>query len=206
MLGPVILAEEARLIGARFIHVSSGCIFTGRDVPENAQPNPLSRYAQSKAAAEAALHTLPVVLLPGVSIVRIRMPVYHIPHARDLVSKLIGYSQVLGDELNSITDLRDLASALIYIIKEGRTGIFHAVNPGAVTHREILELYREICDPSHTNTWLTLAQLDTITKAKRSNATLQNNRLPMMRPALVALRDCLESRARFMEVERRHAK
>ena len=54
------LAQAAREAGARFIHLSSDVIFDGEHAPyaEDAAPQPISPYAESKARAEKEIHVI----------------------------------------------------------------------------------------------------------------------------------------------------
>ena len=191
VLGPAVLAEECRRAGAHLVHIGSGCIFEGGPIDESSSPNPRSTYARSKAAADAALLTM-----PSVAVVRIRMPIGPRPDPRNLIDKLVAYTRVMGDEPNSVTVLADLALAVRWVAESRGAGAYHAVNEGPVTHRQILDLYRRHVDANHHNEWLTKAELSEITAAPRSNAVLLNTRMPPLRNALAAIEDCMRERAR----------
>jgi 3,5-epimerase/4-reductase len=190
VLGPAVLAEECRRAGVHLIHIGSGCLFDGGPFDEAATPAPRSTYARSKAAADAAL-----MMLPDVAIVRIRMPIGPVPDPRNLIDKLVSYPRVMGDVPNSVTVLRDLVDAVTWVARSRGSGIYHAVNEGPVTHRQILELYRQHVDASHRNEWLSESDLQGIVAARRSNAVLLNTRMPALRDARVAIEDCLRDRA-----------
>lgn len=51
-------------------------------------------------------------------------------------------------------------------------GVFNFCNPGAISHNEILEMYKQYIDPSFTYTNFTVDQQNKILLAGRSNNTL----------------------------------
>jgi dTDP-4-dehydrorhamnose reductase len=199
-IGPLVLAQECAYIGARLIHLGSGCIFQGEGAGEASHAAPPSVYARSKYAADLAL-----MHLPNVAIVRLRMPFDGVPHPRNLITKLAAYRRVIN-EPNSLTCVTDFVHVIRELVmRPAATGIFHAVNPGTMHHAVLLELYREIVDPSHGAVeWITTAELYSsgLAKAPRSNAVIANTRLPAlgiyMRPVMEALRfDLAEYRTHF---------
>ncbi len=66
--GSGYIAEAARAVGARLVHVSTDVVHSGRDAPyaDEALPSPLNLYGRSKAAAEVAVARVD----PGAAIVR----------------------------------------------------------------------------------------------------------------------------------------
>lgn len=198
--GPLVLAEACAERGIHLTHLASGCIFYGpspdpRGWKEDDFANPLSVYSRSKYAADILL-----VKLPNVAIVRLRMPIDSEPSSRNLINKLANYPKVINVE-NSVTVVEDLISAVKVVIEKRGAGIFHAVNEGTMKHRDLIELYNELVDPTHTNEWITDEEMmaQGLATARRSNCILQNTRLSelgiTMRPIDVALRDCMEKYA-----------
>lgn len=51
-------------------------------------------------------------------------------------------------------------------------GVFNFCNPGAISHNEILDLYKQYIDPTFEYTNFTVEEHDKILVAKRSNNTL----------------------------------
>jgi len=72
------------------------------------------------------------------------------------------------------------------------------VNPGSITHKEILKLYEEHVDENHTNEWITAQELTDLGLASktRSNNVLNTESLEElgieMRPIRVAVADAME--------------
>ena len=65
------------------------------------------------------------------------------------------------------------------LLEKKAAGIFHVTNPGGLKHREIMALYRELVDHSHTNEWVSEADLLLMGLAQktRSNTILQSPNL-----------------------------
>ncbi len=200
VVGALTLAEECQSRNLHLTHISSGCIFYGtspdpKGWSETDFANPSAFYSRTKYAADLML-----AQLPNIAIVRLRMPIDSKPGSRNLITKLAQYPKIIDVE-NSVTVIDDLFMAIQGLIEQKATGIFHAVNPGVMRHRDLIKLYTELVDPTHTNEWITEQDLVTqglATKA-RSNNIMQNNRLPEigihMRPIEVALRECMEKYA-----------
>jgi 3,5-epimerase/4-reductase len=56
-------------------------------------------------------------------------------------------------------------------------GIYNFCNPGAISHNEILEMYKKYIDPSFTYTNFTVEEQDKILVGRRSNNTLDCSKL-----------------------------
>jgi len=201
-LMPLMLADACAEEGVYFLHIGSGCIFYG-DSPhpdkawrENDFGNPSAVYSRSKWAADLVLSTL-----PNVGIARIRMPLDEFPSPGNLIDKLASYEKVIDVE-NSVTVVPDMLDVLHKLLEKKGEGVFHVTNPGTIRHRELLEMYEEIVDPSHTCEWISNDELKTqgLAKKGRSNNFLASERLGelgiKMRPAKEALRDTLEKYAK----------
>ena len=57
------------------------------------------------------------------------------------------------------------------------TGVYNFCNPGAISHNEILDMYKKYIDPTYTYTNFTLDEQAAILKAGRSNNTLDHTKL-----------------------------
>jgi 3,5-epimerase/4-reductase len=202
--GPLILLEECERIGARLVHMSSGCIYEGdnggKGFTEEDAPNFFgSFYARTKAWSDTALREFPAggpEQSRGVLILRIRMPFDGSLHPRTLIGKIAKYGRVL-DEPNSITYVPDFIETAKTLIERGRTGIYHITNPGGVSPYEIMTAYKEVVDPSHSFERLTLEHLGDVVKAGRSNCLLSTAKLERegirLRPVQEVVREALET-------------
>ena len=173
--GPLVLLDACTKRGIYFVHLSSGCIYEGdnggRGFTEEDAPNFYgSFYSRSKIWSDQILQEFPVLIL------RIRMPFDGSVSERSLITKLRKYSRVL-DEENSLTYLPDFLMAAKTLIERKKTGVFNVVNPQPISPYRIMELYREIVDPSHTFEKLTVDHLGEVVRAGRSNCFLSGEKL-----------------------------
>lgn len=188
--GAINVAEVASEQGNYVIQIGSGCIFSsyeerGRphergdgpganfqgdgiyEFTEEDEPNFFgSFYSQTKAVAEGALKEI-----SNVCILRIRMPLQGSENPKNLLNKLLAYDKILSVP-NSMTVMEDFMPFLEKVIEKRPTGVLNAVNPGVYEHRMLLEMYREMIDPSREFEYIGLKEFEGMTVAKRSNCVL----------------------------------
>jgi len=198
---PIVLAEACQEHGVYLLHMGSGCIYYGESPHEDKKwreddfGNPLPTYSRSKYATDLVLSTL-----PNVGIARIRMPIDWMPSERNLIDKLARYPKVIDVE-NSVTILDDMVEVFYKLLQKKAEGIFHVTNPGTMKHKELMALYEELVDPSHTNEWISNDDLVTqgLATKGRSNNFLASENLEklgiQMREVHIALRDTMEKYA-----------
>jgi dTDP-4-dehydrorhamnose reductase len=196
-IGPAVLADVCADHDVHLVHLSSGCMFDGPSPAaggwreDDLPPAPVSYYAESKLAGEHLLADR-----EQVAIVRVRMPLDATPHPRNLVTKLAAYPQVIDVE-NSVTVVDDLIDVVGALARLRATGVFHATNPGALRHRDLLAHYRQLVDPTHTCEVIPADELYRrgLAIARRSSCLLASSRLEelglAMRPIAAALPDLL---------------
>jgi 3,5-epimerase/4-reductase len=66
---------------------------------------------------------------------------------------------------------------MIDLALKRQVGTVNLVNPGLITHNEILELYKEIVDPAFTWTNFSIEEQNQILASKRSNNCLDTTRV-----------------------------
>ncbi len=199
---PMIIADACQQQGVYLLHIGTGCIFYGyKDggwLPEDIA-NPSAVYTKSKYATDLILSTL-----PNVGIARIRMPIDHLLHPANLITKLATYKKVINVE-NSVTVIEDMQMAFLKLIENKAQGIYHVVNPGSISHKEMLERYKVYIDSKHTNEWITVDELTKLGLAQkiRSNNILNSDSLRIfeigMRPAVVAVADAIQRYAKELK-------
>lgn len=196
---PIMIAEACQEKNVYLLHIGSGCIFYG-DSPhpdnewrEEDMGNPTEvTYSRTKWAADLVLSTL-----PNTGIARIRMPIDWVPSKFNMIDKLTTYPKVIDVE-NSVTIIDDMLDVFKQLLEKKAEGIFHVTNPGKLKHKEIVALYEEMIDPTHTNEWISnddLVKQGLATKG-RSNNFLHSENLAKfdihMREVHEAMRDTMQ--------------
>jgi 3,5-epimerase/4-reductase len=173
--GPVVLAEACRARGLHLTHFGTGCLYVGdnggRGFSEEDPPTfSGSLYARTKAEAERALRAFGALQL------RLRLPTSSVPHPRNLLTKLLGFRQVVSVP-NSITVLDDAWPAILALIERGATGVWNVVNEGAERHDELLALWRDLADPTLEIRVMSPDELRARLVAPRSDCLLSTEKL-----------------------------
>lgn len=134
------LAEASRRTGARLCHVSTDYVFDGKKsspYKEWDQTNPTSAYGYSKAAGEREAGSDALVVRTSWVCGR---------QGRNVVSTVLDLAADPARTLAFVEDQRgcptmaaDLADALVDLVGDGHTGLFHVTNAGAVSWYEFVQ-------------------------------------------------------------------
>ncbi|KXS99563.1 hypothetical protein AC578_2218, partial [Pseudocercospora eumusae] len=183
-LGTLLLTNECYMRGIHLTHLATGCIYTSDYTPDHTRilsapfketdpPNFTgSFYSATKARTEFLLQPFPNTL-----ILRLRMPVSATQHPRSFVSKISKYPKVVNIP-NSHSLLPSLLPIAITMSEHRETGLYNFTNPGmAISHNEVLALYREILAPGFRWENFSLAEQAGVIKAERSNCELDVGKL-----------------------------
>ncbi len=181
IIGALNLADVTFLKGIHLTHIGTGCYYdydeahpkySNKGFKEEDAPNHYtSFYCESKIYFEKLVMNYPHILH-----LRVRMPVTSDWHPRNFIVKIITYERVIN-EPNSLSILEDLLPIALDMTLKGKKGDYNFVNPGVMSHNEILELYKEIVDPNFTWKNFTVAEQDKVLKAGRSNCELDVTKL-----------------------------
>lgn len=184
VIGTVNLANACWKLGIHMTNYATGCIYTyteefpiGYKFKEQDPPNfKGSTYSKSKILAEELLSIYDNVLT-----LRIRMPVSGDLSPKNLVVKLSKYSKLINIP-NSVTILPELLPISIKLTIDRKKGIYNLTNPGAISHNEIMNLYKKHID--HNFTWCNFSEEEqnNILKSKRSNCELDTSKLESCYP------------------------
>jgi len=181
---PLQVAELARKLGYRVLHVSSGCIYTGyeKDYTEEDTPNfglwsDSSFYSKSKHAFETLTKDIPMDIL------RIRMPMSG-DNERCYLSKIKNYDKLI-DYVNSKTYIPDLCEFTATLIaKEPRPWdkqyIYNIVNPEPLTTKQVCEIM--FLAKAHNPKWEFVPIEDIPIVAPRSNCILDSSKAAEIYP------------------------
>jgi 3,5-epimerase/4-reductase len=201
LYGPLVLASIAKELNIHFTYLGTGCIFDydeqhqmgdeSKGFTEEDDPNFFgSSYSITKGYTDKIMRTL---YNKNVLNVRIRMPITDEFHSRNFITKITRYDKVCSIP-NSMTVLNDLLPVMLDLAFERQVGTINLTNPGVISHNEILEMYRDIVDPSFTWKNFTIEEQNQILASKRSNNFLKTDVLEMLhkvKPIKEAVRDVL---------------
>ena len=184
LFAPLLLAEICKQKNIHFTYLGTGCIFEYDDVHvlgdessgfiESDTPNFFgSSYSIVKGYTDRLMHLLND---KNTLNVRIRMPITDEYNERNFITKITSYAKVCSLP-NSMTVLNELLPVMIQLALEHKVGTVNLTNPGLITHNEILEMYKEIVDPSFTWNNFTIDEQNQILASKRSNNCLDTTLL-----------------------------
>lgn len=131
---PRILAEESDRGKCGFIHISSGCIFSGLGpFTEEDEPNFVTNhYQQTKIRGEQNVW----LRHPSPFIFRIRMPFSETINRKNWLVKLCKYAcnnAPIIDGMNSVTWVDEFAMRSWQLAQKAKPGVYHAVQPQPVS-------------------------------------------------------------------------
>ncbi len=186
IIGTLNLIDLSYLYNIHLTNISTGCIyqydskhsiennigFTERDEPNFNG----SFYSRSKTISEKLILEYPNVLN-----LRFRMPISHENHERNFITKITNYKKIINIP-NSVTVLEDLLPIAIDMTLKEIKGNYNFVNPGIISHNEILDLYKECINPNFTYENFTIEEQSKILKAGRSNCHLDVAKLLLFYP------------------------
>lgn len=183
LFAPLLLAEICKQKNIHFTYLGTGCIFDYDDEQhlfgnettgflETDKPNFFgSSYSIVKGYTDQLMH----LLNDGSTLnVRIRMPITDEFNERNFITKITNYAKVCSIP-NSMTVLNELLPIMIQLALQNKVGTVNLTNPGLITHNEILEMYKEIVDPSFTWNNFTIEEQNQILASKRSNNCLDTS-------------------------------
>ena len=195
LFSPVVLAMLSKKHDFHFTYLGTGCIFEfdnehpfGQEIngfTESSLPNFVgSSYSIVKGFTDQLMHLFDDSVLN----VRIRMPITDEFNGRNFITKITNYKKICSVP-NSMTVLNELIPVMIDMAKNKTTGTVNLTNPGLITHNEILEMYKEIVDPSFTWENFTIEEQSAVLDSGRSNNFLDTTRLSTLCPSVLNIKD-----------------
>lgn len=185
VIGCLNIADICNQRGVHHLLYATGCIFEyddehyigGPGFKEDDTPNfHKSYYSHTKAMVEDLLR-----IYPTTCTLRVRMPISDDLSPRNFVTKIVKYDRVVNIP-NSMTVLTELLPVSLKMAERNLTGIYNFCNPGAISHNEVLDLYKKYVDPNYTYTNFSVEEQAKILKAGRSNNTLDHTKLTAALP------------------------
>ncbi|KEG05208.1 putative NAD dependent epimerase/dehydratase [Trypanosoma grayi] len=122
---------------------------------------------------------------------RIRMPITADDSPYNFVTKIANYEKIINIP-NSMTVLPELLPLLLEMSVTKVTGTINLTNPGAISHNEVLDLYKKHVDPGFTYENFTVAEQNEILLSARSNNMLDTTRLTELFPHVTDVRTAVE--------------
>ena len=185
LFGPIQLAAVSNKLGIHFTYLGTGCIFnydaqhtTQNEYGFTEQDSPNffgSSYSIVKGFTDRLFHLEEV--FPNTLNLRIRMPINEdLTSMRNFITKITSYQKICSIK-NSMTVIPDILPIMVDMIKKQKTGTVNLVNPGVISHNEILDMYKSIIDPEFTYENFTLEEQGKILKSDRSNNKLDTTEL-----------------------------
>lgn len=159
VVGTRNIAEAAKLVGAKFVHISTDIVFDGSktDYTEEDRPNPVNYYAKTKWIEEVVtMSTDPNSIIIRTSVVYGSGGIGKVPFAVWLIGKLRNNEQVksVTDQYNNPTLADQVVEAILKLFENGESGIFHVTGKDCINRYDfslkvakIFELNSELITP-----------------------------------------------------------
>lgn len=211
VLGALTLIDICEQRQIPHLLFSTGCVYTYQRVGEG--PHTLgsgvgfkeeerhnfdgSYYSLSKGLLDDAIAATQFKCLLTL---RVRLPMGEDFNHRSLITKLLQYDKLV-DIPNSITCLRNMLPISAQMMRDGKRGIYNFTQEGTISHGELMQLYKEIVDPTVEWSHFSEAEQNQVVKAPRSNCHLDVTKLKSEYPQLMTAKEAV--RDTFQEVKRR---
>jgi dTDP-4-dehydrorhamnose reductase len=207
LYAPLIILELCKKYNIHYTYLGTGCIFeydkehikcqenlqedNVKGFHENDQANFFgSSYSIVKGFTDKWMNINKDYVLN----LRIRMPITDTYNKRNFITKITTYEKICSIE-NSMSVLPELLPLVLDMMKNKTHGTVNLTNPGVISHNEILEMYKEIVEPTFKWTNFEIEEQSKILKSDRSNNYLNTDKLQKLYPNVKnikdAVRDCL---------------
>jgi 3,5-epimerase/4-reductase len=111
---------------------------------------------------------------------------------RNFINKIITYKKICSMN-NSMTVLPDLLPLLIDMVVKKEIGTINLVNPGYISHNEILELYKEHINSDFKWENMTIEEQNQLLLSERSNNILNTSKLQKLYPDVKDIKTSIKS-------------
>jgi 3,5-epimerase/4-reductase len=195
LFSPLVIALLCKKYNIHYTYLGTGCIFKfNKEHPfgkeengftEESTPNFFgSSYSVVKGYTDELMHLFEDCVLN----LRIRMPITSKHEPRNFITKITTYEYICSVP-NSMTVLEELLPYVIDMAQKNTTG---TINPGLISHNEILEMYKEYIDKDFT--WKNFSQEEQlkILDADRSNNYLDTTKLETLYPEIKNIKDSIK--------------
>ena len=169
VLGTLNIADICEQNGIHCTILGTGCIYSTLEDKEYTEEDMWdfqeSFYSKTKAYTQELLKCYKNVLL-----LRIRMPINNSNDPKNFISKLKKFDKIISVK-NSMTVLPELIPVMIRMIETGKNGTWNIVNPGTISHKEIMDIY------NIEKKYIDISRQSELTRVARSNNHLNVDKL-----------------------------
>lgn len=197
VLGLTNLVDLAYLHNIHITNIATGCIYVydekhplGSSIgfTEDEKPNfSGSFYSKTKVLVEEL-----ILVYPNVLNLRVRLPVAQDFSQNSFIGKIINYKKLVNIP-NSMSVLEDLLPLIPEMLERKLIGNYNFVNPGTISHHEVIELYKQYIDPNHQYEGFTLDEHNKMMKVPRSHCQLSAEKLLKQFPNIPHIKDAMQS-------------
>jgi dTDP-4-dehydrorhamnose reductase len=192
--GAINLLEASSRLEAKFVQISSGCIYDGNQkvISEADAPTPAAWYTKTKTWADEAISNFGY---NNYLILRPRQLISSKSNKTNMLTKFLSFDSIAAiDEQNSLTCIEDLSKMIDFLIENAHTGIYNCANEGTTSPYEIAIALQKIKPSLKVSKVLYDDYLKTL-KVRRVNTILSVDKLTSLgyqnRSAQSALEWCI---------------
>jgi len=191
VVGLLTLCDLTNARGIHLTNYATGCIYSyddahpigGKTFTETDPPNfDGSFYSLTKGLVERMVRET----YNNVLVLRLRMPISDDLNPRNFITKISRYAKVVNIP-NSMTILHDMLPISVKAAQRKLTGVYNFTNPGAISHNQVLDLYKKYIKPEFKYVNFTEEEQNLILKAKRSNNQLDTTKLETAFPEMTKM-------------------
>nr|QFG74443.1 MAG: GDP-mannose 4,6 dehydratase [Megaviridae environmental sample] len=201
LYAPLLLSTISKERNIHLTYLGTGCIFKFDDThpfgletngfSENDEPN---FFGSSYSIVKGYTDKIMKLFNDSVLNLRIRMPITDQQNCRNFITKITTYDKICSVP-NSMTVLPELLPKVLEMMNNNLVGTINLTNPGLISHNEILDMFKEIVDPTFTYKNFSIEDQKKILAADRSNNYLDTTKLetlfPDIKPIKASIRDIL---------------
>ena len=193
LVSPLQLAILCAQYDIHFTYMGTGCIFDREDPCEHlyTEQDKADFFGSTYSIIKGYTDMMMTNFSNALNL-RIKTPITDFNHPKNMITKLVTSKQIYS-VANSMTVLPVMLPIMIDMMRKRIIGTYNFTNPGHIKHCDILQLYKELVDPTHK--WD-----DTCNKGsqeKQSNCILGTKKLEVLYPDTPniekAIRECLKN-------------
>ena len=192
LYAPMILSILSERYDIHYTYLGTGCIFEyDNNNTKNSEEDIPTFFGSSYSIVKGYTDRLQHMYSKNTLNLRIRMPIVNYDHDRNFITKITKYEYVCSVP-NSMTVLHDMYPVIVDMISKNISGTFNMCNKGAITHNEVLELYKTHVDNNFTWKNFSIEEQNKILLSKRSNIELSTDKLYELYPNIPDIKTSVE--------------